>query len=281
YSSGRQQEERGFFDRVGDEVRSWFEGEDTERRRNRIDEEEYGGGYGRYERQGYDEPGWRGTDYERQDRYEQEHRYGATTQEPGWRGYGRRGYESYRQQETGGYPIERQRSYEPRRHGQPSRESLYGREYEGYEPREGRYTGRPGQQQVGAVSYTDVSRMPGRFAGRGPKNYQRSDERIREDINERLTEHGQIDATDIEVDVNNGQVILRGAVRTRYEKRLAEDVADSVSGVRDVQNQIRVMEAGLSERARIETQAPPQQAQTGETAAQPGQRSRTTTTRPS
>lgn len=33
----------------------------------------------------------------------------------------------------------------------------------------------------------------GRFMGRGPRNWQRSDERIKEDINERLTEHPDID----------------------------------------------------------------------------------------
>ncbi len=42
-------------------------------------------------------------------------------------------------------------------------------------------------------------RAQGPHAGRGPKGYRRSDDRIREDVNERLTEHPQIDATEIEV----------------------------------------------------------------------------------
>ena len=76
--------------------------------------------------------------------------------------------------------------------------------------------------------------------GRGPKNYTRSDDRIREDINDRLTDYDYIDASDIDVAVQSGEVVLAGFVETRYEKRLAEDVAESVSGVRNVENRIRV-----------------------------------------
>jgi hypothetical protein len=80
----------------------------------------------------------------------------------------------------------------------------------------------------------------GQHSGRGPKGWQRSDDRIREDVNERLTDHPHIDASDIEVQVQNGEVTLSGTVDDRQAKRLAEDIADSVSGVREVHNQIRV-----------------------------------------
>lgn len=76
--------------------------------------------------------------------------------------------------------------------------------------------------------------------GRGPKNYQRSDERIREDVCERLTMDHDVDATDIEVNVREGIVTLEGTVAERRAKRIAEDVAESVRGVRDVQNNLRV-----------------------------------------
>ena len=46
------------------------------------------------------------------------------------------------------------------------------------------------------------------FRGRGPKNYQRSDERIREDVCERLTYDERVDASDVEVDVREGVVRL-------------------------------------------------------------------------
>ncbi len=78
------------------------------------------------------------------------------------------------------------------------------------------------------------------FRGRGPKNYRRSDERIREDVCERLTLDDDIDASDIEVAVSEAMVTLSGTVHDRYEKRRAEDIADSVIGVKDVENRIRV-----------------------------------------
>lgn len=80
--------------------------------------------------------------------------------------------------------------------------------------------------------------------GRGPKGWKRSDDRIREDVNEQLERHPQIDASDIEVRVEDGEVMLSGHVPDRRTKRLAEDVVENVSGVRDVQNQIRVKREG-------------------------------------
>ena len=84
----------------------------------------------------------------------------------------------------------------------------------------------------------------GPHAGRGPRGYQRSDERIREDVCDILCAHGDIDASEIEVTVLNGEVTLIGVVRERPEKRMAEDVAEQVSGVREVHNQLRVSPGG-------------------------------------
>jgi hypothetical protein len=80
----------------------------------------------------------------------------------------------------------------------------------------------------------------GRFRGRGPRSYRRSDERIREDVNDRLTEHPEIDAVDIEVAVLDCEVTLKGTVDDRDQKRLAEDVAEFTPGVKDVHNKIKV-----------------------------------------
>jgi len=88
----------------------------------------------------------------------------------------------------------------------------------------------------------------GRYAGRGPKNYVRSDERIWEDVNERLTEHPGIDATDVEVSVKQGEVTLSGMVEDRRSKHLAEELAESVAGVKDVYNQIHVQHAEVGMR---------------------------------
>ncbi len=78
------------------------------------------------------------------------------------------------------------------------------------------------------------------FFGIGPKGYKRSDEKIKDDVNERLEDHPRIDASNIEVQVNDGEVTLTGNVNDRYSKRLAEDVAHQCRGVKDVHNQIRV-----------------------------------------
>ncbi|HEY3799997.1 MAG TPA: BON domain-containing protein [Caulobacteraceae bacterium] len=76
--------------------------------------------------------------------------------------------------------------------------------------------------------------------GRGPKGYQRSDARIHEDVNDRLTDDAWLDAREITADVQSGEVTLSGTVSDRHAKRRAEDIAESVSGVRHVQNNLRV-----------------------------------------
>jgi osmotically-inducible protein OsmY len=84
------------------------------------------------------------------------------------------------------------------------------------------------------------------FAGRGPQGYKRSDDRITEDISEEMTQDPDLDATHISVETNNGEVVLKGSVSDRESKRRAEEIAESCSGVKDVQNQIRVKRDGAS-----------------------------------
>jgi len=91
----------------------------------------------------------------------------------------------------------------------------------------------------------------GRYSGMGPKGYNRSDERINEDVSDRLMEHPDLDASDVEVKVSKGEVTLSGTVESRWAKRLAEDLAESCSGVREVMNQLRVGgESGWTDRAK-------------------------------
>ncbi|WP_204985738.1 BON domain-containing protein [Microvirga pakistanensis] len=82
--------------------------------------------------------------------------------------------------------------------------------------------------------------LSGPHRGRGPKGYTRSDERIHEDVCERLTEDRFIDASNVEVTVKDGEVTLSGTVASRGLKRRAEDLAELASGVRHVQNNLRV-----------------------------------------
>ncbi|WP_221392613.1 BON domain-containing protein [Dyadobacter sp. NIV53] len=86
----------------------------------------------------------------------------------------------------------------------------------------------------------DRRQQQGEHRGRGPKGYRRSDDRIKDDINDRLSDDSWIDASEIEVKVENGEVTLTGTVDDRTAKRRAEDIADGISGVSNVENRIRV-----------------------------------------
>jgi osmotically-inducible protein OsmY len=88
---------------------------------------------------------------------------------------------------------------------------------------------------------------PGPYKGVGPRGWRRPDERIHDDVAERLAGDLSVDASDVEVTVTEGEVILQGSVDTRAQRRRAEDLAWSVDGVRDVQNRLRVR-AGELER---------------------------------
>lgn len=77
--------------------------------------------------------------------------------------------------------------------------------------------------------------------GKGPRGYTRSDERIEEEINDRLTWHPDIDASEVDVRVRHGVVTFEGTVDSRFVKRLVTDVADDVDGVKKVHNKLRIV----------------------------------------
>jgi len=176
---------------------------------------------------GRDYEGDRGKDYERGRERGYGGRYGVGSD---YGDYERRGYEAYR----------------PGREGRERGDRSRHRDEEGGEGRGRGWIDRAADGVLAWFGDEDAERRrradeSGRgYRGRGPKNYRRSDERIREDINDRLTEHEYLDASDIEVTVVSGEVILSGEVDNRHAKRLAEDIAESVIGVSNVQNNLRV-----------------------------------------
>lgn len=103
-------------------------------------------------------------------------------------------------------------------------------------------------------------------SGRTPKGYTRSDERIREDVNDRLMQAYGLDPGEIEVKVESGEVKLTGSVESREEKFLAEQLAESVSGVKDIANQLRVQRSPAGPRfsASIEQKRDGSNASSGE-----------------
>lgn len=81
---------------------------------------------------------------------------------------------------------------------------------------------------------------------RGPKNAGRSDSLIAEELNERFMEDELLDASEILVRVEDGHVLLTGEVPERWMKHRAEDIADGVRGVKDIENRIRVNDGSSS-----------------------------------
>jgi osmotically-inducible protein OsmY len=202
--------ERGIVDRAGDEVRSWF-GDDEAVRRRRMDEQER-----------WREERWRTGERD----------YGPSRNVGSDRPYSERDYSIG--SAPGGWRNEGYREYADR-YGRPySAASDIGNTQEfGREAYAGRRYGRE-------WASTESWRVPGPYAGRGPRGYQRSDERIGEELNDRLTAHGLIDATEIQCQIQNGEVTLTGFVDSRQAKRAAEDLAEDITGVREVHNQLRI-----------------------------------------
>jgi hypothetical protein len=97
-------------------------------------------------------------------------------------------------------------------------------------------------------TFTEYYVVPtGPMSGVGPQGYQRSDERIKEDIHERLTRHGHLNASNVQVHVHSGDVTLQGNVPSKQEKRSAADIAESVSGVQSVHNELNVQQPATSQ----------------------------------
>jgi osmotically-inducible protein OsmY len=78
------------------------------------------------------------------------------------------------------------------------------------------------------------------FTGKGPKGYFREDARIHEEVCEILYHHPLVNSSDIEVEVKDAVVYLRGTVGSRQQKRQAERSLDFIWGIVDVVNQLKV-----------------------------------------
>jgi hypothetical protein len=133
---------------------------------------------------------------------------------------------------------------EPGRLQEQRHETGYTRPYDRWSPDDYVFYSGVGYHREFVEPYKEPRRaspQAGRgFAGRGPRGYVRSDSRIHEEVCERLSDAGDLDAGGIEVRVEGGEVTLEGTVPDRSSKRLAEDIAESVRGVRETHNRLRV-----------------------------------------
>lgn len=169
--------------------------------------------------------------------------YGGSQGDYNYRGYGQgqrfsQGQDSYRQSGYG------QESYSGS--GRPSGGRAYG-DYggtaSGYA---GDDFGSQGQRRA-ASQWGGQEQDYGEHRGRGPRGYKRSDERIREDVCDCLTDDDRLDASNIDVAVKDGEVTLSGSVMSRDDKRWAETLSERISGVKEVQNSLRVTERQRSQ----------------------------------
>jgi hypothetical protein len=107
------------------------------------------------------------------------------------------------------------------------------------QPRGSVQFGEYGGQQQGGMEHGN-RRFGEDYSGLGPRNYLRSDERIKEDICDELSADPECNAEDVEIEVKEGVVNLSGTMPSRKMKHRAEDIADAARGVKDIDNRIRV-----------------------------------------
>lgn len=202
------------------------------------DEEASYGGEGRepFRRQGRARDSWlepreenfsdARTRWPRDDKYRSEPR---SQNWPHSRSGGREPEHRYFEDDTRQASVYRDRRREHSQHHQGGdREEPQWREETGY------------GQQAGSAHGHGNREMHEEYTGLGPKNYSRSDQRIREDVCDELSNDRACNAENVEVDVTDGIVNLSGAVPSRQMKHRAEDIAEAIRGVKDVENRIRV-----------------------------------------
>jgi osmotically-inducible protein OsmY len=103
------------------------------------------------------------------------------------------------------------------------------------------------EEQPGALSqvledeHIDVALRDERpLRERTLRPYRRLDGRVLEDVGDAIAACRQIDGSNIEVRVHDGEVVLTGTVPRRFMKNLLEELCERVVGVGEVMNLVRV-----------------------------------------
>lgn len=113
------------------------------------------------------------------------------------------------------------------------------------------YTGFGGSA---GYSGSGIGGIVGGSAGAGYPGYSwtappetRHDDRIHDDICDRLSISEEVDASEVVVEVQAGNVTLTGTVENRHMKQVARDIAESVPGVSSVHDRLHVEQPLLEE----------------------------------
>lgn len=176
-------------------------------------------------------------------------------------GYGEAGYDDYPSEPahrfasggTGGYDYERGYGDGGRRDDDRRRARFERTErFEDAGRHAGDFLHRAGERVASwfggggeARAYHDYDKDGRGARGLGPQGYQRSDERISDEVHERLTDDSWLDASHIAVSVERGEVTLSGTVESREAKHRAERIVEDISGVAHVQNNLRAARGGF------------------------------------
>lgn len=163
-------------------------------------------------------------DFERHaESYERENEAQRYGDDPFDRAYGRPAFEGDRDRsDFGGYGSDRQRRFGGSDWQQPN--------YGGA----GRYGGEGfggGGWDAGGGAFESGRHEPGRYQGKGPKGYQRADDRVIDDVCQALERDAYLDASEIEVSCQKGEIVLKGSVESRDAKRRAERCIEDLPGV--------------------------------------------------
>jgi hypothetical protein len=150
-----------------------------------------------------------------------------------FKGYRQRKYADYNTPGSGFDPVPPR----PQHAGEPRHDPE--RDYE-YDPEEHRLRDPDTPGYTVGSGYGDVPDERGPFYGVGPAGYQRPDESIYEEACERLAWESHLDASDITVTVENGEITLTGEVDDRQTKRFAEHILDDIRGIHDVHNRLTI-----------------------------------------
>lgn len=166
-------------------------------------------------------------------------RYGSTYSESGYRGeMGRGAYGSSSYGSGSGYGSGQ--SYQREMGSTASTQGAYGHQERGF-------LQRAGDEVMSWFGDEEAARRREMdHRGHGPSDYTRSDERIREDANDRLTDDWRVDARRISVTVSDGELTLSGTVPSRDAKHRAEECVEHIAGVHHVQNNLRVDSSAMN-----------------------------------
>lgn len=83
-----------------------------------------------------------------------------------------------------------------------------------------------------------------------PRSHRRSDTVIKGEVCDILAESPNVNCSHIDVSVNSGVVTLRGTIQEPLERQQVEDLVEYVSGVNEVQNELKVQKVQIRRKKR-------------------------------